>query len=85
MGEILSKHFGDAYPFPKKELPKFMVWLVGPLVGMPRKMVSRNIGYPWKVDNSKSKDALGINYHEPQDYLVGIFQQLLDEGILKAA
>ncbi|MDX2469275.1 MAG: NAD-dependent epimerase/dehydratase family protein [SAR324 cluster bacterium] len=84
MAKILDDHFGDAYPFPKKELPKFMVWLVGPFVGMPRKMVSRNIGYPWKVDNSKAKKELGIEFKQPEEYVVSFFQQLIDSGYFKA-
>ncbi len=83
IAKILGNHFGDAFPFPKKQLPKFMVWLVGPLVGMPRKMVSRNIGYPWKVDNSKAQKELGINFRQPEDYVVTFFQQLIDSGYFK--
>lgn len=81
MATILRNHFGDAYPFPKKELPKFLVWLVGPFVGIGRKMVSRTFGYPWKVDNSKSKRELGMSYNSPEAFIVDHFQQLVDHGV----
>ena len=83
IADILAEKFGPSYPFPKKELPKFMVWLVGPMFGMPRKMVSQNIGYPWKVDHSKSIKELGIEYHQPEEYIVDFFQQLIDTGAFK--
>ncbi len=81
MAEILRNHFGDAYPFPKRELPKFMVWLVAPTIGMERKMVWRNFGYPWKVDNSKSKRELGMTYNPPEAFIIDFFQQLVDNNI----
>jgi dihydroflavonol-4-reductase len=83
MADILREKYGDTYPLPKKQLPKFLVWLVGPFVGMPRKMVSRNIGYPWKVDNSKSKRELGIEYHSPKEYIPAMFQQVIDHQLSK--
>ncbi|MDT8447819.1 MAG: NAD-dependent epimerase/dehydratase family protein [bacterium] len=80
MAQVLRSHYGDAYPFPQKQLPKWLVWLVGPLVGMPRKMVRRNVGYPWKVDHTKSKTELGLTYREPEEFLVEFFQQMIDHG-----
>ena len=52
----LREHFGDSYPFPRRILPKGMVWLMGPLFNkaLTRKIVSRNVGRPLVIDNSKS-------------------------------
>ena len=83
MAKILSAEFGNTYPFPKKELPKFMVWLMAPMVGLKRKMVSNNFGYPWKLDNSKSKKDLGIKYYPVEKSIVEFFQQLIDAGVFK--
>ncbi len=81
LAQILEKKYGNAYPFPKKELPKFLVWLVGPAQGIKRKMVSRNFGYPWLVDNSKSKKELGINYIPIEKTIEDFFQQMIDHGV----
>src|SRR6056297_1458395 len=78
---ILRNHFGDDYPFPKKELPKFMVWLAAPFIGLGRKMVSRILGYPWKVDNSKSIRELGLKYTPPEKFVVDFFQQMVETGV----
>ena len=46
-GEILRDHFGDAYPLPSKTMPKWLVWLMGPMVdkSLSRRMVTRNVGH----------------------------------------
>lgn len=39
---------------PKRVMPKWLLWLVGPFAGISRQFVSKSIGLPWKSDNSKS-------------------------------
>lgn len=78
---ILRNEFGDAYPFPKRVLPKFLVWLLGPLSGIKRKFISRNVGYPWLVDNTKSKKELGVSYRPIEETVIEFFQQMIDDGV----
>lgn len=80
--EQLVPRFGDDYPIPRKVLPKWLVWLVGPMTspGMTRKVVSRNIGLPWKGDNSKSIRELGVSYRPLQETMIDFFQQMIDSG-----
>ena len=84
LGKILRQHFGDAYPFPQKNLPKLLVWLIAPLVGLKRKMISRNVGYKWQVDNSKGKRELGLSYRPMEQTVIEFFQQMIDTGRVKA-
>ena len=30
---ILRKHFGDDYQFPRKQVPKFLFWIIAPMNG----------------------------------------------------
>jgi len=83
LGKILRQHYGDAYPFPQKNLPKFLVWLMAPLVGFKRKMIKLNVGHKWQVDNSKGKRELGISYRPMQQTVVDFFQQMIDKGMVK--
>ena len=85
MTNDLRERFGDEYPFPKKTLSKFLVWLIGPFVGLERDFISANVGYPWKCDNSRSRKELGIAYRPIADTLCDHFQQMLDDGFVKAA
>ena len=81
ISDILRNKFGNAYPFPKRTLPKFLVWLMGPMVGLDRKMLSRNVGYPWKVDNSKGIKELGMKYRPVKDTITEFFQQMIENKV----
>jgi len=45
IADILRKAFGDGYPFTRREVPKFLFWLVAPPYDRTRKYVSRNVGF----------------------------------------
>jgi len=64
------------YPLPKREIPKWLLWLVGSMVNklLSRKFVSRNIGYDWRADNSKSRGKLGIEYASTDKAIVEMFE-----------
>jgi dihydroflavonol-4-reductase len=87
MAEILRSHFGDAYPFPQRPMPKWLVWIMAPLVekSMTRKMVARNVGVPWRADNQKSVRELGLAYLPLETSLTDMFLQMIDNGIVSAA
>lgn len=83
LAQILRKEYGNKYPFPKKNLPKWLVWLAAPASGLKRKMVSNNIGYDWLVDNSKSKKELAMEYTPIKTSIVDFFQQMVEAGTFK--
>ncbi len=80
--KVLREHYGDRYPIPRRILPKFLVWLVGPMVNraLTRRVASRNIGYPWLADNSKGIRELGMSYRPLRETLVDFFEQLVESG-----
>lgn len=83
LADMLRPNFGDQYALPKKNLPKWFLWLMGPAAGMSRKEISRNIGHPWRANNSKGIKELGLSYR-PLDIAINeMFQQLIDSNQLK--
>ncbi len=84
LAKALQPKYGSNYPIPKKEMPKFMIWLMGPMINkaITRKFVSKNMGYPWIGDNSKSKKELGVSYRPLDETMNDMFQQLIDNKIL---
>jgi nucleoside-diphosphate-sugar epimerase len=82
IANILRKHFGEGFPFPRRQVPEFMFWLIAPMYGFTRKYVSRNVGYPIKFDNSYSKEDLGMTYIPVEQTVTEHFQQILDDGFL---
>lgn len=82
LGEILKTHFGNKYPFPTRELPDFLVWLMAPAAGFKRKTIKQNLGHPWRVDNTKSIKELGVSYRSIEESIVDFFQQMIDNKIV---
>jgi nucleoside-diphosphate-sugar epimerase len=82
ISKILRGHFGDTYPLPKREVPKFMVWLTAPMIGLTREFVSKNVGFPLKFDNSYSKKDLGLEYRPIEQTIVEHFQQIIDDQLI---
>ncbi len=83
LADMLRPNFGAKYPLPKKNLPKWLLWLFGPLAGMSRKEVSRSIGHPWKANNSKGIKELGMTYRSLDKAVNEMFQQLIDSEQIK--
>ncbi len=83
----LREKYGNRYPIPTRTLPKWLVWLVGPLLDktMTRKLVSLNVGLPWRADNGKSRHELGLTYRPFGETIVEFFQQMVDNGVFDAA
>ena len=85
MAKTLVEKYGDTYPIPTTILPKWLVWLIGPLLNkaLTRKMVSLNINLPWKADNSKSINELEMKYRPLSESMNDFFQQMIDSGKFK--
>jgi nucleoside-diphosphate-sugar epimerase len=83
IGHVLRENFGGRYPFPRRELPKFMVWLAAPMSGVTFRYVARNVGYPLRFDNSRVRTKLGMEFRPPETSVIEHFQQLLDDGLVK--
>lgn len=81
---ILRKKFGGEYPIPKRTLPKWLVWLMGPIMdrNMTRKLIARNVGLPFRADNSRGIRELGLDYRPLERSVTEMFQQLADNGLL---
>ena len=83
IGRALAGAYGRRYPFPRRELPKPLVWLAAPTAGVTHKYVSNNVGYPLKFDNSRALEVLGVEFRPVEDTVVDHFQQLIDDGIVR--
>lgn len=82
MAEMLRQRFGDKYPFPKRELPRLLLFAVGPTQGFSWKFLKRNLGYALRFDHQKSKQALGMEYRPVADTLAAHLEQLEQDGLL---
>lgn len=87
LAEALVEKYGNDYPIPRKVMPKWLAWLVAPMVNkaMTRKWISRNVNLPWIGDNSKGVRELEMRYRPMKESMIDFFQQMIDSGQLQPA
>ncbi|WP_291380372.1 NAD-dependent epimerase/dehydratase family protein [Demequina sp.] len=78
LGTTLREHFGSALPLPRYAMPKWLLWLIAPLLGISRRYVEGNVGHAFAADNSKSKERLGVTYRPMRGSLVEMVEQMLE-------
>lgn len=79
IGQALKAKWNDL-PTPSRQMPKWLLWLVGPMVNsaFSRTWVSRNVGHPWRGDNSKAVRELGLVYIPTEKSIQDMYQNMLD-------
>ena len=82
MAKILRDKFYKKYKFPRGVLPKFMVYLFGPLQGFSWKYLKLNLGIPFEFDNSYSQFDLGIEYRSINETFIDHVDQLDRDGLI---
>lgn len=77
---VLHAQFESHRPFPRRVLPKWLLWLVGPRTdrAFTRHVVRRNMKHPWRADNSKSRRALGMRYRATEQAITDMFAQMIE-------
>ncbi len=60
--DMMKGIFGKKYKLPLMKAPKGLMMLIGGLFGVTPRFVKRNVGYPIRLDTSKSREALGLEY-----------------------
>ncbi len=87
LAQLLLPKYGKSYPIPKRTMPKGLAWLAAPLVNkaMTRKIVSQNVNLPWKGDNTKSVQELGMHYRSLTESMNDMFAQMIEAGWLRKA
>lgn len=86
LAKTLVPKYGKKYPIPRRALPKFLLWIVGPMIdkNLTRKVVTRNVNIPWKADNSKGIQDLKIEYRSLDLTMNEFFQQMIDNNYFEA-
>lgn len=84
IAQTLHKSYGDKYKVPNKALPKWLLYIVGPMVNkaITRRFVKNNVNVSWKADNSKSKMELGVKYRPIEETLKDSFEVLIQNNLL---
>jgi nucleoside-diphosphate-sugar epimerase len=76
----------EEYPnnkLPKKLAPKFLMYIIGPLLGVNWRFINRNIGFKLKFDNSYIKTDLNMEFLPFKKTILDHAQQLVDSGLVE--
>jgi nucleoside-diphosphate-sugar epimerase len=79
----LAPRFGKAYPLPRWPAPKWFVWLIAPTAGVTRTFVAKNVGIPFRADNSKGVRTLGLSYRPLRETMEDMFQYMIDNAYFR--
>lgn len=79
LAQTLRDDFGNKYPIPKSVMPKWVLYLFGPLMSknLSRKFIKNNVDVVWRADNSKIKRELGIEFRPLKETMVDGFSNLI--------
>ena len=76
---------GPGFKVPVRNVPKLVLYLVGPIVGgLSWDYISRNVGFTFSLDNSKSRAKLGIAYRPMPQTITDHVKQLIADGVVVA-
>ncbi len=85
VAEKLNEEVGHEYKnIPKKNLPTFLTYLVGPLMaGFSWSYLRKNLGVPVLFSNGKIREELGLEFRPVNQTLKDQAIQLKKDGVLK--
>ena len=84
LSQILKAYYPsyDGGPeWPDAPSSKNVVWTLGPWVDLQRRFVTRNVGFCFQVDSSRSERELGIQYRPLAETLRDMATQINEEGL----
>lgn len=84
ISRMLTEAFGRRSSFPRIELPKLLIKLGAPVAGLTAKFVDLNAGLPLAFDNARTIRELGVEFRPAAESVVEHFQQMIDDGLVKA-
>lgn len=82
MGLVVLPRFGKTLPLPHRALPKWLVMLVAPAIGVSRRYLANNVDHVFRADASKSVRELGARYRPLAESMEDMVAQLIERGEL---
>lgn len=82
LADSVRNNFGSKYRLPLMKAPKTLLMIIGGLFGVTPRFVKRNVGYPIKLNSSKSRDKLGLKYRSFDETVKDMVNQMHELGIV---
>lgn len=82
IAEIIRSEFGEKYPVPSKNVNKALLYIAAPFLGMKWSFLRSNLGIRPQLDNSYSKEDLGMSYRPIAETVLDHVRQIINDGLL---
>ena len=79
---MIRKKYGARFKLPSLVSPKFLVWLVAPLLGLSRDFVSDNVNYPIEFDNNWAMKSLAMEFRSQEEMVTDHAEQIVTDGLV---
>jgi hypothetical protein len=76
LAEKIESHFPEEFPLPSRFIPKFLMYIMGPFIGLSWKFVGRNIGIPIAFDTSLTVRDLEIKFRPLSESVHDMVKQI---------
>jgi len=85
ISRLLIPKYGNKIPLPKKAIPKWFLFLFGPIFDkvFSRRFVLNNVNIPFNADNSKIKKELNIKFKPIKETMEDSIDSLIKSGLIK--
>ena len=83
IAEVIKNEYGDKYPTPTKNVPNFILYIVAPFMKMKWSFLKNSLGIRAELDNSYSKEDLGMSYRPIKETIIDQVRQITNDGLIK--
>ena len=83
LSNSIETAFPKRFKLPKSESPKLMLLMFGWAFGATYKFVKNNVGYPLKLNTTKSKKELGLTYTDFDTTVKDMVNKMDELGMIK--
>nr|WP_321453402.1 NAD-dependent epimerase/dehydratase family protein [uncultured Carboxylicivirga sp.] len=80
--QIIENAFPKKFKLPKKHAAKFLLLMVGWMFNLSSKFIKRNVGYPLRLNTSKSREELKLEYISLEQTVKDMVEQMLDDKLV---
>ena len=80
---IIRNHYGRKYLLPFMISPKPVLYIVGPLFGLTASFIKNNVGFPLRLNSTKSRTQLKLEYTPLGTTVVDMVEQMKKQKLVK--
>ncbi len=80
--DMMKIIYGKKYKLPLMKAPKGLMMIMGGLFGVTSKFVKRNVGYVIRLNTTRSRKQLGLQYRNLEDTIKEMVSQMHDHKIV---